>query len=57
MKTPYRGFWIELDPKPIPLRQFDWDWWSEDSEQSGTAGSKQDCEAAIDEAIEEDDYL
>ncbi len=25
----YRGFFIQHDPKPIPTRAFDWDWWAD----------------------------
>lgn len=53
MRIKYRGFWIELDKKPIPIRIFDWDFWSDDSEYSGAAASEADCRDAIDDAIDE----
>lgn len=63
----YRGYHVSYDPKPIPDRRFDWDFWHEDfdgglDEPGGTCtdhrhGNAESADAArekIDEIISED---
>lgn len=28
-KVAYRGCWIQYDPPPIPMRNYDWAWWDD----------------------------
>lgn len=54
----YRGFEITHDPKPIPIREHDWDWAHEEYDgpgdrRCGTAASPEAARAAIDELLEE----
>ena len=57
----YRGYFIEFNPKPIPFRGADWDWWADgydgapDSHdrRCGTAASENACKQEIDELIED----
>jgi hypothetical protein len=49
------GVWhLRMDPKPIPIRSFDWDFWHDDYDgpEDGRHGSKESREACI-EAIKE----
>jgi len=50
--TEYRGFRITLLPKPIPLRHFDYDFWSPQSGDGGSGASEQDCKDQVDELLE-----
>ena len=60
MAKQHRGYAIWYDPKPIPLRQFDWDWCHEDydgpgDEREGHAATFEAAKAAIDEQIEQEE--
>lgn len=50
MKIP-TGWHIQYNPKPIPLRGHDWDYWHDevdnDSRLTGTAGSEEEAKLAI----------
>ena len=56
----YRGYWIEYDPPPIPLRTSDWKW-SHDGydgpgdHRAGYSPSLEEAKADIDEQIEENE--
>lgn len=61
-KLTYRGYAIEYDPPPIPVRGLDWVWCIADGydgavdsndPRCGRAASIEDCLSAIDELIEE----
>ncbi len=53
----YRGYTISRDPKPIPDRRHDWDFWHDDYDgapewndpRCGTAASVRECRIEIDE--------
>lgn len=51
----YKKDWrIAKNPKPIPDRSYDWDWWHDgyvdlDSPHQGTASSAEDAMKQIDE--------
>ena len=45
------GWHIEYNPKPIPDRRHDWDYWHDDAETCGTAASKQEAEMAISDEV------
>jgi hypothetical protein len=51
------GWHIHYNPKPIPNRRHDWDYWHDDCDDGnglhGTAASRQDAEMAIVEAEED----
>jgi hypothetical protein len=51
------GWHIHYNPKPIPDRRHDWDYWHDDCDDGnglhGTAASRQDAEMAIVEAEED----
>lgn len=47
------GWRVQFNPKPIPDRQFDYDFWHEDADdQNGLHGNAPSVEAAAVEAIE-----
>lgn len=55
----YKGYHIQYDPKPIPTRNFDYDFWHEDYDgpedrRNGNAGSVRDCMIEIDDRIEDE---
>lgn len=58
---PYRGYWIECDPPPIPSRAHDWQWWHDDYDgaedahdrRHGASASLEEAKAEIDAQIEE----
>lgn len=53
MAETYRGWLIECDPKPIPDRRYDWDYWDPDDDGVAyTAESREAAMDAIDEIIE-----
>ena len=57
----YKGDWrIEKNPKPIPDRTHDWDFWRDgyvdlDAPWQGTASSVDDAIRQIDEMMDEED--
>lgn len=55
----YRGYTISFDPKPIPSRDFDFDFSHEDYDgpgdhRCGSAGSVEDCMILIDEQLDDE---
>ncbi len=55
----YRGYHIQHNPKPVPWRGDDWDFWHEDyggpgDDRHGTAGTGAACVQAIDEQLAEE---
>ena len=36
----YRGFWIEYDPPPIPVRTCDWRWWHDSYDGAPDSGDR-----------------
>lgn len=58
---PYRGYWIEYDPPPIPSRAHDWQWWHDEYDGApdshdhryGSSASLEEAKAEIDAQIEE----
>lgn len=52
------GWHIEYNPKPIPDRRFDWDYWSDDADDEnrlhGNAMNPEACLAEIQEKIGSD---
>lgn len=53
----YRGYTIEYNPKPIPLRGYDYDYWCDDEELGGCAASVEQAKAEIDLEIEENNNV
>jgi hypothetical protein len=56
--TTYRGYNIAHNPKPIPVRQFDWDFWHDDYDgegdnRCGSASSEDDAKLMIDDIEDE----
>ena len=56
--TIYREYTISFDPKPIPIRNFDFDVWHKGDDgpgdtRCGNAASVADCMIRIDEIIDE----
>ena len=56
----YRGYTISFDPKPIPYRDFDFDFAHVDydgpeDKRSGHGASVSDCQDQIDEIIYEEE--
>lgn len=54
----YRDYIIEYNPKPIPDRSCDYDWFPEDYDgpedgRGGTAGTVEEAERMVDEEIDE----
>jgi hypothetical protein len=52
----YRGCVISHDPKPIPIRSHDWDWYSDEmgaDAASGSEASVDACKYAIDEMLDD----
>lgn len=54
----YRGYWIDYNPPPIPVRDCDWsfshiDFDGPGDNRYGYGPSIEDCKAQIDEQIEE----
>jgi len=50
----YRGFYIECWPKPIPVRNQDYEAYRDDEEPTLTGASVVDIKAQIDEVILEE---
>lgn len=56
-KVSYRGWWIDYDPPPIPVRTCDWQFWHDDFDGApdandnryGSAGSLDAAKAEIDD--------
>jgi hypothetical protein len=56
IKTAYKNGWhISHNPKPIPDRSNDWDYWHDDSEVCYTAASFEDAVEEVEEQILEDE--
>lgn len=58
-KVAYRGCWIEYDPPPIPIRNFDWRWWHDNYDglpdsRHGNAASLAAAKAEINELLEDE---
>jgi hypothetical protein len=59
----YRGYIIKYDPKPIPDRGFDWDYYHEDYDGAPDSGDRRcgavatmaDAKDMIDELIEDEE--
>ena len=51
----YRGYYVERNPKPIPTRRHDWDYWPEDYDgpEDGRGGTAASCGAAMAEVNDE----
>lgn len=54
----YRGHHLMYDPKPIPDRRHDWDWWHDDYDgppdrRCGSAPTAEAARQEIDEILEE----
>ena len=52
MKEKHGEWWVEYNPKPIPSRKHDYDFWHEDYDgpgdtRCGTASSVEECKAEI----------
>ena len=37
-RTQYKDWWIEYNPKPIPPRDYDWDFWHDDFDGAVDSG-------------------
>lgn len=55
-KVTYRGYFIQREPKPIPTRAYDWDYWHDSysgpgDPRHGVAGSLEAAMREIDELL------
>lgn len=58
----YRGYWINYNPPPIPIRTHDYHYWHDDYEgpgdhRHGTAESIDACKKQIDEIYIDDELI